>query len=160
MRARSKPQERMEMSFIKIHLGKGMEDVRDQVEQMMDNMLHLRRCFASGSGACWAPPTDIYETQEEILLLMEAAGLKAEEIQVVFDQGVLWVSGTRVSPMRDPERSFHQMEIDFGPFERRVRIRVDIDPDRIQAVYREGFLIIHLTKAAQVDREIPVKTEE
>jgi len=147
------------MSFIKIHLGKGMEEVRDHMEQMIDDMLHLRRCFASGTGVCWAPPTDIYETQEEVLLVMEAAGLKAEEIQVVLDQGLMRISGTRVSPIQEPNRSFHQMEIDFGPFERRVRIRLDIDPERIQAVYREGFLIIRLHKAAPVDREIPVKTE-
>ena len=145
------------MGVIKIRLAKELDDMRDPMEHMVEEMLHLRRTFVPRSGACWAPPTDLYETREEIIVMAEMAGLKNDEIQVVIDGGLLRISGRRANPIQDIERQVHQMEIDFGPFERKIRIRVPVESDRIQAVYRDGFLIIRVPKSPELSREIRVK---
>jgi HSP20 family protein len=100
---------------------------------------------------------DLYETHEEIIILAEMAGLTSDGIQVVMDQGMLRITGVRTNPVQDPERRVHQMELDFGPFDRRVRVRVPIVLDGIQATYREGFLMIRIPKAERKDREITVE---
>jgi HSP20 family protein len=145
------------MDRIKIHLGRGFEEMESQVEQMMDDMLHLRRAFVPRSGQCWGPPMDLYETQAQIIILMEMAGLKSDQIQVIMDRGMLKISGLRANPIQEPDRRVHQMELDFGPFERRVRVRVPVVLDGIEATYRDGFLVIRVPKAQPREREIPVE---
>ncbi len=145
------------MDVIKIHLGTEFDDTRDPMEQVMDDMLHLRRAFVPRSGSGWSPPTDLYETAGEIVILAEMAGLRSEEIQVVMDRETLKISGYRANPIHDPNRKVHQMELDFGPFERRVKFRVPVDPEGIQAVYRDGFLMIRVPKFPEFSREIRVR---
>lgn len=142
----------------KIGILRGLEDMQDQMERMMEEISqHLSRSFVPGSSSGFAPPMDLYETPEEILILVEMAGMRSEEIQVVMDRGVLKISGVRTNPICDPKRRVHQMEIDFGRFERRVRIRVPVQEDEIQAVYRDGFLLIRVPKGPELSREILVK---
>jgi HSP20 family protein len=145
------------MDFIKIHFGKGMQDINDQVEQMIDEMLHLSRACIPRSSTCWVPPTDIYETPAEVIVLMEMAGLKKEEIEVSLDQNVLRVSGRRLNPIQDPHRKVHQMGVYFGPFERNIRLRGPVDADSSSATYQEGFLMIRVQRAASVRSEIRVE---
>ncbi len=142
----------------KIGIRRGLEDMQDQMERMMEEVAqHLSRSFLPGSSSGFAPPMDLYETPEEILILVEMAGMRSEEIQVVMDRGVLRISGVRTNPICEPNRRVHQMEIDFGPFERRVRIRVPVQEENIQALYRDGFLMIRVPKGPELSREIFVK---
>jgi HSP20 family protein len=147
-----------DMDIVKIDLLGGLQEVEEKMELIMEEMAqHISRSFAPRSISGWAPPMDLYETPEEIVILVEMAGMKSEEIQVVVEKGIIKIAGVRNNPIADPKRRVHQMEIDFGPFERRVRIRVPIDEDRIQAVYKDGFLIIKVPKGPELSREIIVK---
>jgi HSP20 family protein len=145
------------MDLIKIHFGKGMESMRDQMEQVIDEMLHLSRACVPRTSTCWAPPADIYETEEEIIILMEMAGLKKEDIEVFLDQGILRVSGRRANPIQDTHLRVHQLDVDFGPFERMIRIKVPVDPEKTSAIYQEGFLVIRVRKAAPLKSDIRVE---
>jgi len=146
------------MDIVKIDLLGGFQEAEEKMELIMEEMAqHISRSFAPRSISGWAPPMDLYETPEEIVILVEMAGMKSEEIQVLVEKGVIKIAGVRNNPVADPKRRVHQMEIDFGPFERRVRIRVPIDEDRIQAVYRDGFLIIKVPKGPELSKEIIVK---
>ena len=69
------------------------------------------------------------------------------DIQVTVDRDVLRITGRRHNPIQDPERRVHQMEVDFGPFERMLRIRTPIVAEEIRAVYRDGLLQIRMPKA-------------
>lgn len=144
------------MDVIEINLGKGIEQMRDQVDQMMDEMCQLTRAFVPRRGTCWVPPMDVYETSEEFIILAEMAGLHKDDIQVTVDRDVLRITGRRHNPIQDPERRVHRMEVDFGPFERTLRIRTPIVAEEIRAVYRDGLLQIRMPKAQRVDREIRV----
>ena len=147
-----------DMDIVKIDLLGGFQEAEEKMELIMEEMAqHISRSFAPRSISGWAPPMDLYETPEEIVILVEMAGMKSEEIQVLVEKGVIKIAGVRNNPVADPKRRVHQMEIDFGPFERRVRIRVPIDEDRIQAVYRDGFLIIKVPKGPELSKEIIVK---
>jgi len=54
-------------------------------------------------------------------VVMEVAGMKAEDIQVTFDQDILRIGGFRGEPS-SPQNPLHQMEIDYGRFQRTLRI--------------------------------------
>ncbi|MGI4791759.1 MAG: Hsp20/alpha crystallin family protein [Janthinobacterium lividum] len=153
-------------------------DYRDIIRQMEREMQQLsdeafRGFFAipaGGAGRFWQPPIDIHETDEAILVKVELAGVKADDLQVSLtpDDRILNISGSRSESSRDREgrTRCHQMEIYFGPFERAVALPsgIRLDRDAIKATYREGFLLVALPKKRSAEQAgpqiIPISTEE
>jgi HSP20 family protein len=93
----------------------------------------------------WKPRTDVYETGTDLVVHMDIAGMRAEDFTVEFDDGILKISGERV-PRREGKRHYHAMEVQVGPFERRFRVPVVVDPASLRANYEHGFLEVRLTK--------------
>ncbi|PYO41652.1 MAG: hypothetical protein DMD33_13165 [Gemmatimonadetes bacterium] len=94
----------------------------------------------------WKPPTDIYETDDAIVINMDIAGMQAEEFSVEYADGVLTIAGERTVRREEGKPHFHVMEVQVGPFERRFRLPVPVDPESISASYEHGFLEVRLTK--------------
>ena len=103
------------------------------------------RRFAGRAG--WTPQTDILETEDEVILIMDVAGVGKEDCRVTFEDNLLKVSGMRVKRQPPGLMRFHRMEIEYGPFEKLFRVPMElVDPERIQAVHRNGFLELTLPK--------------
>jgi len=95
----------------------------------------------------WKPRTDVYETDDELIVHMDIAGMKADDFSVELDDGILKISGERTASAREQgKRHYHSMEVQIGPFERRFRLPVVVDPASIRAIYEHGFLEIRLAK--------------
>ena len=95
----------------------------------------------------WKPRTDVYETDDELIVHMDIAGMQADDFSVELNEGILRISGERTT--RQPaggKRHYHSMEVQIGPFERRFRLPVVVDPASIRATYEHGFLEIRLAK--------------
>src|SRR6266568_846601 len=95
----------------------------------------------------WKPRTDVYETDDELIVHMDIAGMQADDFSVELDEGILRISGERTT--RQPgsgKRHYHAMEVQIGPFERRFRLPVVVDPASIKATYEHGFLEVRLAK--------------
>lgn len=93
----------------------------------------------------WKPRTDVYETDDELVVHMDIAGMRAEDFNVELNEGILKISGER-STRQQGKRHYHAMEVQIGPFERRFRLPVVVDPVSIRATYELGFLEIRLAK--------------
>jgi HSP20 family protein len=93
----------------------------------------------------WRPPTDMYETEENIFVRVEIAGMEGGDISISLDQNILTISGTR--PDLNERRAFHQMEINFGEFRSQLEIPVPVQSDLVEAEYVDGFLRVTLPKA-------------
>jgi HSP20 family protein len=103
----------------------------------------------------WSPPTDVYETDHEYVVSVEVAGMRDRDFEVVFENGILSVSGRR--PDVTERRAYHQMEIHFGEFSTAVGIPGPVDVDRSVAEYADGFLIVRMPKG---QRSTESKIEE
>ena len=71
--------------------------------------------------------------------------MRPDDFTVEFADGILTVGGERL-PSQGGKRHYHAMEVQIGPFERRFRLPVPVDPTSIQASYEHGFLEVRLTK--------------
>jgi HSP20 family protein len=109
----------------------------------------------TGKPNVWHPPTDVYETDEKIVIRVEIAGMREGEVSVNFDHHLLSINGSR--PEVSEKRAFHQMEIFFGEFSTDIEIPVAIDTDHIQAEYQDGFLRVFLPKASP--KKIQIKED-
>lgn len=94
----------------------------------------------------WLPPTDVYETEEEFIVLMELPGMEREEIKISFTEGVLTIRGERREEARGSRVHYHQMEIRYGPFQREIYFPVSLAKEGIKAQYRQGLLRVALPK--------------
>lgn len=92
----------------------------------------------------WRPPTDIYETDEHLVVRIEIAGMRDEDIEVTFQGNLLLINGFRSDV--SGRKAFHQMEILFGKFSLGIEIPVQINIDNANAEYKDGFLTILMPK--------------
>jgi HSP20 family protein len=117
---------------------------------------NLRELRWGMSEAVWRPPTDVYETDDSVVVVVEIAGLSEGDYTVTLNGRTLLISGER----RDPaERlAYQQMEIRHGRFRTQVHLPWTLEPQGQQASYANGFLKVVLSKA-QV-RRVPVRASE
>ena len=109
-------------------------------------------------GDRWQPDVDVFETDRGVIVRVEIAGIQSEDVRVNVDGQVLRLSGERRPPERSDVQRLHQMEITTGPFERRVRIPIPIDRDRVSAHLADGFLTVTLPRRPSPRREVKVES--
>jgi HSP20 family protein len=97
---------------------------------------------ASGS---WAAPVDIAESQEQIIVRAEVPGMKQEEIEIEFENGLLTIRGERAL-QKEENLTWHRVERTYGKFSRSFTLPRTVDPEKITASYRDGILEITVPK--------------
>lgn len=102
-------------------------------------------CYLGMHKGKWSPPTDIYEGEQGLAIVMDIAGVKKEEIQIMVKGQIVFISGVRKEPAV-AKKYIHQLEIDFGRFERNFLIPQEIDAGRMEARYEDGFLYVWLPR--------------
>ncbi len=102
------------------------------------------------------PPTDIYETDDKIVVRVEIAGVNDNDFAIVLDQNLLTISGVRSETSE--RKAYYQMEIHFGEFYTSIEIPVAIEKEKVEAEYKNGFLWVFLPKATP--KQIQINHEE
>jgi HSP20 family protein len=101
-------------------------------------------------GKLWEPRVDVVEDDESIIVRVEIAGVRGEEIRLFYvpERNSLLIRGVRVQE-EVPERSVpHQLETYYGEFEREQPLpNVPLRSNGIRTHYRNGFLTVLLPKA-------------
>jgi len=92
----------------------------------------------------WRPPTDMYETEDNVIVKMEIAGMRDEDLEVALQDNQLSISGTRADSAE--RKAYHQMEIPFGKFSVGIELPVRVNTESATAEYKDGFLTIQLPK--------------
>ena len=111
----------------------GQEMVPDETER-------TREC------RCFVPQADIYEFDENIIVILDMPGINENAIDITLEKNVLNVKG--FAQILDRENySLVFAEYEAGDYERSFRISDSIDRDNIEATYRNGVLRLVLPKA-------------
>jgi len=92
----------------------------------------------------WRPPTDVYETEESVIVKVEVAGMSEQDFAVSLSNRTLTVSGVRRDP--DCKLSYQQLEIPYGHFCTEVFLPYSVERNEIGATYENGFLTVTLPK--------------
>jgi HSP20 family protein len=90
----------------------------------------------------WRPPTDVYETEETLVIRVEVAGMREADFTISLAGRTLTIRGIRQDTSE--RRAYHQMEIAFGEFTTEVELPYNIISEKVEATYRDGFLRITL----------------
>ena len=134
---------------------RNIERLHDELDQLFDDLWRLPR-FGRPRRA-FRPHVDAFRTtdSDEVTVIDDLAGVDPDAVHVAVIVSVLVVAGAR--PRREPERprSYYLLEIEHGPFERRITLPEDVDPEHAHASYDRGLLTIVLPLAAKA--ATPVK---
>lgn len=108
------------------------------------------------SGRTFVPAVDTFEQGDELLMVLDVPGAKADELDVRYDDGELRIHAP-IAP-RNAGRNFLRQEYEVGHYARAFRIGDMFDPSRIEANFADGVLTLKLPKhEATKPRKIAVK---
>jgi HSP20 family protein len=93
----------------------------------------------------WAPPVDVAEENDRLLVRVEVPGMDQKDLKIHFEDGLLTVSGERQFERKDT-RNYHRIERAYGSFTRTFSLPRSIDASRIAANYNNGILEIEIPK--------------
>jgi len=146
------------MNMIKVHNNPITRNLRHQGHPFAE-FDRLFSDFCGEEGRCaWSPRTDIVETDKEHQLIIELPGLEKKDISIKVEDRMLMISGEVERNEETEDRRIRRRERFSGSFNRRFRLPVGIEVEKIGAEFRNGLLTVSLPKSeAAVGREIEVK---
>ena len=107
--------------------------------------------------ASWVPATDVSEDANTIQISLELAGVNPDDVRISLENNVLTIRGEKRQEDEENSERVHRIERIYGMFERMFVLPNTVDPERIEARYENGVLIVSIPKAERAKpREIRV----
>jgi HSP20 family protein len=133
---------------------KDVDRLRDEMEELFAGLSQVPRLVASRRG--FRPAVDVYRAEDPLAftVVVELAGVNPEDVEVATVGSTLVIRGVRRRGRH--ERVVH-MEVDYGPFERRVLLPDAVDAEAAQATYHHGLLVVTLPIAERPTRQVTVQ---
>jgi HSP20 family protein len=124
-----------------------IDRLHDEIRELVDDLWQVPRFVVARRG--FRPNVDCIRSEDpaELHVVVELPGVDPEQIKVIAADRVLVVVGERRRP--PVSGRYQQMEIEYGPFQRRISLAEPVDPANATATYAQGLLTIVLPIAAK-----------
>jgi HSP20 family protein len=121
-----------------------IDKLHEEIEELFADLWQVPRFAGTRRG--FRPNVDSFHTEEphELTVVIELPGVDPGSLNLVVGERMLVIAGERHRPKVDGGVSYQQMEIEYGPFTRHVRLSEDVDPERALARYEYGVVTITL----------------
>ena len=107
----------------------------------------------------FSPVVDIYEADDELVLVAEVPGVEKDDISVQVDKGVLTLEAEAKCDVPGEDYARTYVSFQPGQFFRAFALGDEIDREKISASASSGVLTVRLPKAAGAkSRKIDIKT--
>ncbi|MGH9444290.1 MAG: Hsp20/alpha crystallin family protein [Terriglobia bacterium] len=94
----------------------------------------------------WNPAVDIYETDHDLVLKAELAGIDPKDVDIRVEDGTLYVKGERKQESEVKEGGYHRVERSYGSFTRTFALPNSVNMEGIKADYKDGVLTLRMAK--------------
>jgi len=132
----------------------------DRMRREMDRLWEsiTRDNYPSTFDYDWVPSLDLSDRGDSLVAELEVPGMDPKDINISVTGDVLTISGEKKREKEEKEHDYHLVERSYGKFSRSVRLPSTVNPDRVEASYKDGILSISLDKAEQAKtKRIEVK---
>lgn len=116
--------------------------IEGEIDDMLDSFQNFMHYSKYSQEFEWKPAIDIFESGKETVVLMEVAGVNENNIDVTYKNGFLRISGLRERDELKGAAKIGHLEIEYGRFERVVKLSDRADVDNINVTLKNGFLKI------------------
>jgi HSP20 family protein len=116
--------------------------LQQELEELFSDMWQVPGFAGLRRG--FRPHVDCYRSEEppSVTVVVDLAGIDPADVEIAVAERTLVVSGERRRPTLACRVSYHQMEIEYGPFQRRISLAEDVDPSAAEAKYEQGLLTV------------------
>jgi len=125
---------------------KQMDVIANEMEDLFYHLFAPRNQAQTVCKQFWSPLSDVCETAEKLIIKMELAGVKRTDIGIALEGDRLVIRGIRHENAPPAISAYHQMEINYGYFERVFHLRPGVGQADIAASFEDGFLTVSIDK--------------
>jgi HSP20 family protein len=149
------------MAIVRWNPQRDLMQMREEMDRLFNQFLRRGEGEeATLAQGLWAPPVDIYETDDAFMLKAELPGFTKEDVSIEIHENRLIIRGERKRETEAKEDQYHRLERAYGRFERAFCLPTTVDAEQIQATFKDGVLELRLPKSpAAKPKQIPI-TEE
>lgn len=108
----------------------------------------------------WSPAVDVSESDTEVVVQAEVAGLDPEDVEITVTGDVLTIRGEKKDETETTGRNYTRVERRYGSFSRSLPLPTPVDADEVKAKMHGGVLEIRLPKHEEArSRRVEVQAE-
>ncbi len=107
-------------------------------------LMRMERNSRPTRGKLWRPAADVYRTNDGWIVKLDLAGVIEDDLEIEIKGRQLVVRGCRSDTFYGEGISYHQLEITYSRFERKIHFPCLIEGAHLAQAYRDGLLILHL----------------
>jgi len=96
----------------------------------------------------WSPPLDLYQSNDNLIAVVEVPGMRKEDIEISLHEGTLTIAGERRHQSGNGEQA-ERTERYVGKFRRSIALPARVNAEKVSATYRDGVLTVTLPKAEE-----------
>jgi len=97
----------------------------------------------------WSPRLDVSETDNGLEIVADLPGMEKKDISVSLENNVLTIQGEKKEEKENKGKRFHTIERRSGSFYRALRLPVEVEKDKVEAVFKDGVLTLRLPKSKE-----------
>jgi HSP20 family protein len=139
----------------------------DPWREMMELQRNINQLFNTGRTAgddvalsAWTPAVDIFESGNEYLIKLELPEVGREDVKINLHDQTLTISGERKIENEDKRDGYHRVERSYGQFYRSFTLPPNVNPEAINAQFKDGVLRLTLPKREEAKpKQIEVKID-
>lgn len=136
-----------------------MVSLRDELDRFFDSV--FGRLPRERGEAYWAPPLDIEETEDAIVVRAELPGMNKDDIKVSLSGDTLTISGERKMESEKKTKTYYRQERVYGKFQRTITLPAEVEGDKAKASYKSGILELVFPKSEKSKaKEITIVAED
>lgn len=133
-----------------------VERMQKRTDRLFNDMMPTLHWLTVRQQRTWRPSTDVYETDDSVIVKVEIAGMSEEDLNISLSNRNLSISGVRTD--LTCKLAYQQLEIPYGHFRTEVFLPYAVELGDIKATYKDGFLIVTLPKARVHQVKVMEKT--
>ncbi len=124
---------------------RGLTSLQEQMNRLFEDTV-FRGCTDDSALTTWAPPVDIYETENELVVKADLPDVNEKDLDVRVENNILTIRGERKFEQTVSEDNYLRIERAYGSFSRSFSLANTVNTEAIKAEYRNGVLTVRVPK--------------
>jgi HSP20 family protein len=124
-------------------------NLRDEINSLFESPLFSAPTRQAQLFNGWTPALDLYQTNDDVVAVVELPGMRKEDIELQLHDGMLTISGERKAEAGNGDKAARSERF-VGKFRRSISLPTRVDAGKVSATYKDGILTVTLPKAEEV----------
>ena len=123
-----------------------MVTLREAMDRLFEESIVRPQEGSESTASGQSLAVDVYEKDDALVVKAAVPGVKPEELDINITGDVLNIKGAVKEDQEVKDENYHRREFRYGAFCRSLRLPVEVDVDKAEALFKDGVLMLTLPK--------------